>query len=316
MRQELSQYLSNLEHVRNRRPGTVHNHKKVINRFFDYLEEKNVELENVDLTFVRQYLRTRYKKNLRSRTMYSEVSTLRVFFRYCYWKDFIETDFAKDIISPKFAVPLTSFLTEREMEKFLPLPILAFRDYALLEILYATGAFASEIINIKIDDIDFNDRSILIRREMWRKRIVFFGRKAEIALKAYLNVRPLLIKKKNKEKSLFLDHRGKRMDLRLFGDIIEKYWLLSGLERKITAKSFRHSFAAHLLDGGTEPYFVQELMGHKHLVSTERYGRISVGRLKKILKKYHPRSSEQAERNNQPRKDVENSFRSASLIRY
>ena len=143
MRQELSQYLNNLEHVRNRRPGTVNGHKKVINRFFDYLEEKNVVFENVDLTFVRQYLRTRYKKKLRSRTMYSEVSILRVFFRYCYWKDFIETDFAKDIISPKFAVPLTSFLTEREMEKFLPLPILAFRDYALLEILYATGTFAS-----------------------------------------------------------------------------------------------------------------------------------------------------------------------------
>jgi site-specific recombinase XerD len=128
--------------------------------------------------------------------------------------------------------------------------------------------------------------------------------------------RPLLIKKKNKEKSLFLDHRGKRIDLRLFGDIIEKYWLLSGLERKITAKSFRHSFGAHILDRGAETHIVQALMGHKHLVSTERYGRISVGRLKKVLEKYHPRSSEQAERNGQPRKNEVNSLRSASLIRY
>ena len=316
MRKELSQFLSNLEHVRNRRPGTIHNHRKVINRFFDYLEEKKVELENVDLTFIRQYLRTQYKKKLKMRTMYSRVSILRVFFRYCYWKDFIETNLAKDMVSPKFAVPLTSCQTEREMEKFLPLPILAFRDYALLELLYATGALVSEIININIGDIDFNDRSILIRGWMWRKRIVFFGRKAEIALKAYLNVRPLLIKKRSKEKSLFLDYRGKRIDLRLFGEIIEKYWLLSGLERKITAKSFRHSFAAHLLGRGAETHIIQALMGHKHLVSTERYGRISVGRLKKVLKKYHPRSSEQVGRNIQPRKNEANSLRSASLIRY
>ena len=190
MRRELSQFLDYLEFERNRRPATINNHKSEINRFLDYLEEKNVELENVDNTFIRKYLRTQYEKKPKSTSMQTRISILKLFFRFCYRTGFIETDPAKDIICP-----LSSFLTEKVMEKFLPLPILALRDYALLELLYATGAFVSEIINIKINDIDFNDRRILIRGERWRKRYVFFGRKAEIALKSYLNVRPLLIKK-------------------------------------------------------------------------------------------------------------------------
>ena len=316
MRQELSQFLDYLEFERNRRPATINNHKSEINRFLDYLEEKNVELENVDNTFIRKYLRTQYEKKPKSTSMHTRISILKLFFRFCYRTGFIETDPAKDIICPRLVRPLYSFLTEKEMERFLPLPILALRDYALLELLYATGAYVGEIIKINTDDIDFNDRRILIRGERWRKRYVFFGRKAEIALKSYLNVRSLLIKKRSKEKSLFLDGRGKRIDFSLFARIIEKYWLLSGLERKITPRSFRNSFAAHLLSRGADPYFVQTLMGHRDIKSTEKYGCISVGRLKKVLEKYHPTYYQRAERNYPPGGNIANSFRSASLIRY
>lgn len=99
--------------------------------------------------------------------MHSRISTLKLFFWFCHWSGFIETNPSKDIVCPRVVRPLSSFLTEKEMEKFLPLPILALRDYALLELLYATGVYVSEIININTDDIDFNDRRILISTNLY-----------------------------------------------------------------------------------------------------------------------------------------------------
>jgi site-specific recombinase XerD len=207
-------------------------------------------------------------------------------------------------------------LTEKEVERFLPLPILAYRDYAILELLYATGARLGEIIYINIDDIDLSDRTILIRRRERKKRMVFFGRKAARILKFYLDVRPVLVREGSKEKSLFLSCYGRRMSGRAVHSLVEKYWFLSGIPRKITPQSFRHSFAAHLLDRGGDSRFVQELLGHSHIETTERYSSIKIGYLKTAHDKYHPRALEQPAKKIQTFEDITYPYCYSNLIRY
>jgi site-specific recombinase XerD len=114
---------------------------------------------------------------------------------------------------------LPSFLTEQEVEKFLPLPILELRDYAILELLYATGIRGSELVGIDIDDICLKEKAILIKGS--KKRHVFFGRKADRCLKYYLKARCLLIEEVGEEKGLFLNHSGKPINLRSVQKIVK-----------------------------------------------------------------------------------------------
>ena len=316
MKQELSQYLSYLKYERNLQPISIYSHEKELGRFFDFLKERNVEIENVDHILIRDFLRTLCEKKQKKSTRYKTVNVIKSFFLFCYRKALIKTNPAKVTQYPKRDRPLPSFLTEKEVERFLPLPILAYRDYAILELLYATGARLSEIIYINIDDVNLSDRTILIRRRERKKRMVFFGRKAARILKFYLDVRPVLVKEGSKERSLFLNCYGRRISGRAVHTIVEKYWFLSGIPRKITPQSFRHSFAAHLLDRGGDSHFVQELLGHSHIETTERYSSIKIGYLKTAHDKYLPRFFEQKGRNIQPREDITGSFSLTSLIRY
>ncbi len=314
MKQELNQFLSYLEHERNAPLNTIISYKNDLSKLIDYLRERNIELKDVDHIAIRDFLLTQHKKKLKKITIYRKVSSIKSFFNFCKKKSWIRINPAKKIEFPKYEKPIPSFLTEKEVEMFLPLPLLTLRDYAIIELLYATGINVSELTAVNIDDISLKDKAILIRG--WKKRYVFFGRKAERSLKYYLKSRSMLIEKGGEEKSLFLNYKGKRITPDSVGRIVERYWLLSGLAKKITPRSLRHSFASHMLGRGAKPYFVQELLGHKRLVSTEKYIRIDIRHLKAVHKKYHPRYFEQERSDIQPIEDVTNSYSFTNLIRY
>ena len=314
MKEKLDQFLAYLKHERHALPHSVISYKGDICMMLDYFKERNIELENVDHKVIRDYLLTLHKRKLKKTSIYKKVSCIKAFFRFCKERSWIRKDPAKIIEFPKFEKPVPSFLTEKEMERFLPLPILELRDYAILELLYATGIRGSELVGIDIDDLCLKDKAMFIRGS--RKRYVFFGWKAARCLKYYLIARGLLIDDAAEEKALFLNYNGKRIGLRAVERIIERYWRLSGLAKKVTPRTFRHSFASHLLGQGAKSCFVQGLLGHKRLVTTEKYLRIDIKHLKALHKKYHPRALEQPEKEIQTFEDITYSYSYCDLIRY
>jgi len=314
MMDKLDQFLACLKHERHALPNSIRSYKSDISMMLDYFKERNIELENVDHKVIRDYLRTLHKRKLKKTSVYKKVSCIKSFFTFCKKKSWIKTNPAKIIEFPKFDKPIPSFLTEQEMEKFLPLPILELRDYTILEFLYATGIRGGELIGIDIDDIYLKDRAILIGGK--RKRYVFFGWKAARCLKYYLRARSLLLDDSDEEKALFLNYSGRRIGLRAVERIIERYWQLSGLAKKVTPRTFRHSFASHLLGRGAKSCFVQGFLGHKRLASTKRYIRINISLLKAVHRKYHPRALEQPEKEIEAYEDITYQYSYSELIRY
>ncbi len=314
MQHQLVQFLAYLRYERYALPGTISSYKKDISMMLDYFKERNIELENVGHNVIRDFLLTQHKRKLKKVSIYKKVSCIKSFFKFCKERSWIRKDPAKIIEFPKLDMPLPSFLTEQEVEKFLPLPILELRDYAILELLYATGIRGSELVGIDIDDICLKEKAILIKGS--KKRYVFFGRKADRCLKYYLKVRCLLIEKVGEEKGLFLNHSGKRINVRSVQKIVERYWQLSGLDKKVTPRTFRHSFASHLLGRGAKSCFVQGLLGHKRLASTKRYIRINIKHLKAVHRKYHPRALEQPAKEIQTYENITYPYSYSELIRY
>lgn len=272
-------------------PGTILSYEYNLREFLNYLRDNNVEIENVTRAIIRDFLLNLHKRRLNKLTFYRKVSVIKIFFNYCEMKSWIRTNPAKRIERVKFVRKIPSFLTEKEAEEFLPLPILALRDYAILEVLYSTGIRVSELIAINITDINIKNKAIVIKDKWRKKRFVFLGQKAARGLGYYLRARPLLLAEGSEEKACFLNYKGERIIVETVGRIIEKYLALSGLTKKVTPYTFRHSCASHLLGRGAKAWFIQGILGHKRLVSTERYCRIDIRYLKAVHEKYHPRGS-------------------------
>ena len=311
---KLVQFLAYLKHERHALPNSVISYRSDLSMMLNYFKERNIGLEDVDHKVIRDYLLTLHKRKLKKTSIYKKVSCIKSFFKFCKERAWIRKDPAKIIEFPKFEKPVPSFLNEKEMEKFLPLPILELRDYAILELLYATGIRGIELVGIDIDDICLKDKAILIRGR--RGRYVFFGWKVARCLKYYLKARSLLIDDAAEEKALFLSYSGKRINLRSVERIIERYWQLSGLAKKVTPRTLRHSFASHLLGRGAKSCFVQGLLGHKRLATTEKYLRIDIKHLKAIHRKYHPRALGQPANEIQIFEDITYPYGYSELIRY
>lgn len=160
------------------------------------------------------------------------------------------------------------------------------RDKAVLELLYATGIRCSELVSIKIKDINFSDKTILVQGKGRKERIVLFGATCEQQILAYIShERPII---KNSLEHLFLNYRGQVITTRSVQRICEMFRNLMQIKRNLTPHKLRHSFATHLLSQGADLRTVQELLGHKSIVSTEKYTHVSLERLTELCTNNHP----------------------------
>ncbi|HSC24797.1 MAG TPA: tyrosine-type recombinase/integrase [Candidatus Babeliales bacterium] len=160
------------------------------------------------------------------------------------------------------------------------------RDKTIFELLYATGVRCSELVNMKIEDIDMNNKTIRIVSKNKKERIVLFGLKAqEKILEYYMTERPAI---QNQQEPLFLNYRYEKLTSRSVQRIIKMFRVLLPLERQLTPHKLRHSFATHLLNQGADLHVVQELLGHKTSATTEKYTYVSLENLSKLCDDIHP----------------------------
>ncbi|GBC91728.1 Tyrosine recombinase XerD [bacterium HR15] len=288
-----------LNHVgASRAPNTVKAYGTDLAQFVEYALSTGVsEVETVSERLVRAWLDS-YRavhRSTRARKLYA----LRSFFRFCRAMGWLQADPTAPIAEPSSARRLPRFLTHSQVAQLVEQPsqsphLLALRDRAILELLYATGVRVSELVSLDVNAIDFEQGAIRVRGKGGRERLVLFGRAAHEALTDYLqHARPRLMNPQRPTRALFLNYQGGRITVRSVHRLLKRYGRMLGLE--VSPHMVRHTFATHLLEGGADLRSVQELLGHQRLQTTQVYTHLTLDRLRKTLERALPTTLDEEE---------------------
>ena len=269
-----------------------------------------VEVEKADRIAIRKYLSFLHRKNRKS-SIARKLSTLRSFFRYLVREQIIPSNPAKSVSTPKVEKTLPTTLTVDETFRLMESPKglrekpserpkgNGLRDHAILELLYSSGLRVSELVGLNSRQLDLDLGVVRVMGKGSKERIVPVGKKAIDALKAYLEKR----REVKEEDPLFVNFSGGRLTARSVGRLVKKYTKHSGIFRRVSPHSLRHTFATHLLDAGADIREIQEMLGHSSLSTTQRYTHVSMGKLMEVYDKAHPRSFKNVGRKSKEERD-------------
>ncbi len=292
----LEEYLKELAVNKNYSENTIEAYKRDLNEYFLYLKENNKDYLNMDYESIRKYLSYLTDKKDTNSTISRKISSLRGFYSYLRLNEFIKNNPFKLINLPKKEQKLPRFFYYNELEELFNAcdtsTSLGQRNLAILEVLYATGTRVSELINIKLEDINFKEKQIKVLGKGNKERIVFLGEYAVDALQDYLNDGYLFLNRYNLD-YVFLNHLGNKITRRGIEDILTKLIKKTSIDKKISPHMIRHSFATHLLNEGCDLESVQEMLGHESISATAIYTHVTDDRIKEIYFKAHPRAREE-----------------------
>lgn len=294
MKEYKNNYLDYIRTIRNYSDLTEKNYLADIEEFEEYLKKNKIDFKNIsyqDITKYNKYLKE--ELNLSSASLGRHLSSLRSFYNYLLSEGIIDTNPFKLVSTPKKAQKLPNYMKYSEFEEMIntctndPLGI---RNKCLLEVLLATGARISEIINIKLNDMDLSNQEIKVLGKGNKERIVFLNEHAVDSINDYLNnSRYILLGNKQSDK-LFINHVGGELTDRGVRTILDNIIKQSSLNIKVTPHMFRHTFATMLLNEGCDLKSVQELLGHVNMSTTQIYTHLTSDYIKEMYLHSHPRS--------------------------
>ena len=235
-----------------------------------------------------EYIAFMFKNKLSSSSVNRNISSIKAFYLFLIKRKIIMISPVAEIITPKKERYLPTSMSELEVEKLLNSPKssigIEIRDKAMIEMLYATGMRISELVNLKLNNVDTNRCVVKVMGKGSKERLIPFGENALEALNLYLNIRP-----SSNSKEVFLSNRKRRLSRVTFWQRIKTYLKRENLKLSISPHTLRHAFATHLLNRGADLRSVQLLLGHSDLSTTQIYTHIAKQRLSEVLKKHHPR---------------------------
>ena len=268
--------------------NTVSSYENDISSFLSWLNKKQKNYQHVSSKDINEFISNLFNSGLKSSSINRKISSIKHFYLFLSKKKIIKYSPADEIETPKQEKYLPISMSEEEVERLLNSPnsnqIIERRDKAMIEILYATGMRISELVNLKLTDVDFNRSVLKVFGKGSKERLVPYGEKAAEALHIYLRDR-----KRSDSKSVFLSNRGSQITRGAFWQRIKIYIKRENLKSSISPHTLRHAFATHLLNRGADLRSVQILLGHSDLSTTQIYTHIAKQRLGEILKKHHPR---------------------------
>ena len=224
------------------------------------------------------------------------LASMRSFFRFGQREGWAKTNPAKPLRNPRKGRSLPHFLSADELIRLFEAPPadepMGLRDRAILETMYSAGLRVSEVVGLDDGDLDFHSGALRVRGKGRRERLTPIGSYALSALRHWLPERKLCVRAQEKGSSVpvFVSKFGRRLTTRSVARMLEKYLKLTGLDSRTTPHSLRHSFATHLLDRGADIRSVQELLGHKSLVTTQIYTHVGAAALREVYQRAHPRA--------------------------
>lgn len=298
MHSEIGQFLRYLAVEKNSSELTIKSYREDLIDLAEYLNEQlgqGLQPKDVTPRDLRGYVAALHEAGYARASISRKLASLRSFYRFAQRQQLCESNPAKPLRNPRAQRKLPHFLTGDEIGKLLSAPPLrdplGLRDRAILETIYSAGLRVSEVVGLNDGDLDFEDAIARIRGKGRKERLAPLGRYALDALNAYLRTRKLAAKEPTgREAPTFVNRFGSRLTTRSVGRMLEKYILQTGLDQRTSPHTLRHSFATHLLDRGADIRSVQELLGHKSLVTTQIYTHLSTANLREVYLKAHPRA--------------------------
>lgn len=275
--------------------NTVAAYQRDLAKFSLFAQKRKLGIVTVSRDDLVDYLAGLYRGKLESRTVARNLVTLRNFFRFAQIQELIPSDPSLNLESPKIRRTLPGYLRLEEVERLLAQPdpksSLGLRDRAMLEVLYSTGLRVSELIGLRVTDLDAKVGCIRCIGKGDKERIVPAGRKAVGMVEKYLHdARPKLLTKGASCSALFVNRRGGALSRVGVWKILSAYGRRAGLRAPLTPHMLRHSFATHLLERGADLRSVQLMLGHADISTTQIYTHVVEERLKQIYKAHHPRA--------------------------
>ncbi|HCY75241.1 MAG: site-specific tyrosine recombinase XerD [Ignavibacterium sp.] len=291
----LKEYLAHLKLEKNLSQNTVASYKNDINAFISFLKELKIDdPSNVTTEHINGFFKVLKELGLLGSSTARYFSSLKGFFLFLIKNKYILKNPIEKISAPRISKKLPGVLDINEVEAILSVPdtkeILGLRDKAILELFYACGTRVSELLNLKVNDLFFDDGIIRVFGKGSKERLIPIGSSAITWIGEYLKKsRPLLMKKLKSENILFLNSRGTKLSRMGVWKIIDRCVKEAGIKKDVHPHTFRHSFATHLLEGGADLRAVQEMLGHADISTTQIYTHIDRDYIKQVHKQYHPR---------------------------
>ena len=294
MEGNIRSFISYLSEERDASYNTQISYERDLKKLKEHLEKQGIiRVQDVNETSLNSYVLYLEKEGKAASTVSRYIASFKGFFEYCLRKGVISDDPAERLKPPKVEKKFPQILTITETQKLMEGPDIqcdkGIRDRAMLELLYATGIRVSELISLKITDMNLG-MEYLICHEKSKERVIPFGSAAKDALILYLDKTRENMIGDNESEYLFVNCSGKPMSRQGFWKLIKYYADKAGIKKEITPHTFRHSFAAHLLDNGADVQSVQKMMGHADVSTTQMYVEMQSGNVRDVYKKFHPRS--------------------------
>ncbi len=298
MQTAIARFLRYLRVERNAAELTIKSYREDLLSLADYLQEAaqgSIQVSDLTPLDLRGYVAALHEAGYARSSISRRLASLRSFFRFAQREGLIATNPAKPLRNPRRERKLPHFLTSAEIGKLLAAPPVqgtwGRRDRAILETMYSAGLRVSEVVGMNDGDLDWAGGLIRIRGKGRRERLAPLGSYAVRALRNWLARRPLAENQpRGPSAPVFVNKFGTRLTTRSVARMLEKYLAETGLDRRTSPHTLRHSFATHLLDAGADIRSVQELLGHKSLVTTQVYTHLSTANLRAAYEKAHPRA--------------------------
>jgi len=267
-----------------------------LSQYLAYLEENRKIATRITHSDLMEFLLIK-RRYLSPSSLARVITSIKMFHRFLISDNYCKMDPTQNLDSPHLGMRLPKVLTFAEVEVLLNAPPdipAGIRDRAMMELLYATGMRVSEIINLKLEDVNLKLGYLRCLGKRRKERIIPIGSEAikfvNIYLKKVRSIHKALSKPSTRQpKSLFLNPSGRKLSRVGFWKIIKRYAILSGITKEITPHTLRHSFATHLLERGADLRSIQEMLGHENISTTQIYTHLTRERLKDLHKKFHPR---------------------------
>ncbi|MFP4057119.1 MAG: site-specific tyrosine recombinase XerD [Candidatus Brocadiia bacterium] len=259
----------------------------------DHLRRRKSRPHDVTTTALLAFIVELKDRGYSVATVARTLAAVRMFYRFLVLEGIVERNVTTALDSPKLWRRLPATLGPQEVEALLAQPKadgpLGLRDRAVLEVLYATGARAGEVVSLDVDSIHYDYGYLRCMGKGSKERVVPVAERALAAVRRYaLEARPRLLKGRAAA-ALFVSRTGARLDRRTVWRLVKKYARQAGIAKNVSPHTLRHSFATHLLAGGADLRAVQEMLGHASIATTQLYTHVDAERLKDIHRRFHPR---------------------------
>lgn len=293
MEKEINDFISYLHNVKKTSNNTELSYKRDLSKVKQFMEEKGItSVQKITPIHLNSYVLYLEKNNFATATISRNIASMKAFFHYLLKEGRVQEDVTEQLKAPKIEKKIPEVLTAKEVVSLLEQPDAdtpkEIRDKAMLELLYATGIRVTELITLKITDINLQ-MGFIVCRDNNKERIIPFGNAAKNALLNYLEHSRNAMLDDMQETSLFVNCSGQPMSRQGFWKLIKHYAKKAGIEADITPHTIRHSFAVHLVENGADLKSVQEMLGHSDISTTQLYANMSQNRIRKVYAKAHPR---------------------------